>query len=141
MRKPFVAGNWKMNKTVAEARRLVGELVPALQEYSSVEKVVCPTFTCLAPVASLLEGTDIGLGAQNLFWEKSGAYTGEISPSMVAELCNYVIIGHSERRKYFGETDETVNKKVQSGIEREAGTDCLCWRRLLTNMSKVKPQK
>lgn len=116
MRTPFVAGNWKMFKTVAEARHLISELVPSLQAVESVEKVLCPPFTALLAAAALLEGTDIGLGAQNLHWEISGAYTGEISPVMVAELCRYVIIGHSERRKYFGETDETVNRRVQAAL-------------------------
>lgn len=116
MRKPFVAGNWKMNKTVAEARHLTAELVPGIQAVKSVEKVLCPPFTALLAVAALLEGTDIGLGAQNVHWEKAGAYTGEIAPAMVAELARYVIIGHSERRAYFGETDETVNKKVQAAL-------------------------
>ena len=116
MRKPFVAGNWKMFKNVAEARHLVSELVPALQAIEGVEKVLCPPFTSLLAVAALLEGTDIGLGAQNMHWEMSGAFTGEISPAMVSELCHYVIIGHSERRAYFGETDETVNRKVQAAL-------------------------
>ena len=116
MRKPFVAGNWKMYKTVAEARQLVSELVPGLQGIAGVEKVLCPPFIDLLAVAALLEGTDIGLGAQNLFWETSGAYTGEVSPKMVAELCRYVIIGHSERRSYFGETDETVNRRVKAAF-------------------------
>lgn len=116
MRKPFVAGNWKMFKTVSEARHLVSELVPGLQAVGSVDKVLCPPFTALLAVAALLEGTDISLGAQNMHWELSGAFTGEISPTMVAELCRYVIIGHSERRAYFGETDETVNKKVQAAL-------------------------
>jgi triosephosphate isomerase (TIM) len=116
MRKPFVAGNWKMYKTVAEARHLVSELVPGLQSVDGVEKVLCPPFTSLLAVAALLEGTDIGLGAQNLHWEVSGAYTGEVSPAMLAELCRYVIIGHSERRAYFGETDDTVNRKTQAAL-------------------------
>jgi triosephosphate isomerase len=117
MRTPFVAGNWKMYKTVAEARQLVSDMVPGLSSIYKVEKVLCPPFTSLLAVRALLEGTDIGLGAQNLHWKNSGAYTGEISPSMVAELCGYVIIGHSERRAYFGETDDSVNLKVKSALE------------------------
>jgi triosephosphate isomerase len=115
-RKPFVAGNWKMNKTVAEARQLVSEMVPALNEIDSVERVICPPFTALMPISSMLVGTEIGLGAQNMHWEASGAYTGEESPSMVREFCHYVILGHSERRAYFGETDEMVARKVSAAL-------------------------
>jgi triosephosphate isomerase len=116
MRKPFVAGNWKMYKTVAEARLLLSELIPGMSAIQNVEMVVCPPFSALLAVAALLEGSGIGLGAQNMHWEAAGAYTGEVSPAMVAELCQYVILGHSERRAYFGETDETVNCKVKAAL-------------------------
>src|SRR3990172_7554407 len=116
MRTPFVAGNWKMYKTIADARNLVSELVPGLKGFECVERVLCPPYTALLAVRALLEGTHIGLGAQDIYWEEAGAYTGEVSPAMVAELCQYVIIGHSERRAYFGETDETVNRKVQAAL-------------------------
>jgi triosephosphate isomerase len=112
MRTPFVAGNWKMNKTVAEARTLVAEMTTALRAIQGVEKVLCPPFISIIPLSALLQGTDIGLGAQNCHWEPKGAYTGEVAAEMVAEFCHYVIIGHSERRTYFGETNETVNKKI-----------------------------
>jgi triosephosphate isomerase len=116
MRTKIIAGNWKMNKTPAEAAELTRALLPEIQAVTGVERVLCPPFVSLASVAPLLAGTGVGLGAQNLHWERSGAFTGEISAPMLAGLCQYVIIGHSERRQYFGETDEGVNRKVKAAL-------------------------
>lgn len=117
MRTPFVAGNWKMNKTVAEARELVSAMGKELNKIGKVDIVVCPPFISILAVANLLHDTRIGVGAQNIHWEEKGAFTGEISPAMVKEFAQFVILGHSERRTYFGETNETVNKKVHAAIK------------------------
>jgi len=116
VRKPCVAGNWKMNMNAASARDLITQMLPGLQEIPGIDKVICPPFMALMSAADLLAGTDVKLGAQNVFWENSGAYTGEVSPLMVKEFCDYVIIGHSERRTYFGETNETVNRRVKAAL-------------------------
>ncbi len=117
MRKKIVAGNWKMNMTTAEAETLVTALKGELANFREVEVVVCPPYTALSTVSELVQGTHLDLGAQNMHWEKGGAYTGEISAGMLRELyCHFVIVGHSERRQYFGETDEIVNRKTKAAL-------------------------
>ena len=117
MRTPMIAGNWKMNTTVSEAVELVSKMRPGLDKIANVEKVICPPFISLAAVNELIKGSSIKLGAQNLYFEEKGAYTGEISPLMLAELCEFVIIGHSERRQYFGESGDIVNRKVMAALK------------------------
>lgn len=118
MRKPIIAGNWKMHKTVQEAKVLVTELSAELKDVGNVEIVVCPPFTALNAVLATAQGTNVAVGAQNMHWEDQGAYTGEVSPVMLREMgCKYVIIGHSERREYFAETDENVNKKTKAAFK------------------------
>lgn len=137
MRRPVIAANWKMHKTVVQAVSFARDFLNRLED-TECEVVICPPFTALAPVAEILKQGGIALGAQNMFWEDEGAYTGEVSPGMLTEIgCKYVILGHSERRQYFGETDESVNRKVLTAFrhnlvpivcvgetleEREAGT-------------------
>ena len=116
MRKPVIAGNWKMNMTPSEAKALVSELLPLVKD-AKCEVVVCPPFVDLAAVKPLLEGTNVKLGAQNVHWAEKGAFTGEVSAIMLKEIgVEYAIIGHSERRQYFGETDETVNKRAKAAL-------------------------
>jgi len=116
MRKPIIAGNWKMNMTPSECAKLIGELRP-LVESEACEVIVCPPFTDLAAAKEALEGSSIRLGAQNIHWADKGAYTGEVSAAMLKELgVEYAIIGHSERRQYFGETDEGVNLRARAAL-------------------------
>ena len=117
MRTPFVAGNWKMNKTVDAAVAFVREVGPELNAIRGIDIAVCPPFIAIPAVAQALAGTRIGVGAQNMYYEVSGAYTGEVSPAMLQGLCRYVILGHSERRAIFGQIDEGVNRKVKAALE------------------------
>ncbi|MCK5214994.1 MAG: triose-phosphate isomerase [Candidatus Omnitrophica bacterium] len=120
MRKIIIAGNWKMNKTALEAIELITALKREVNDIDKVDVVVCPTAIALADVEDLLQDSHIGLGAQNLHWEDSGAFTGEISASMIKSIgARYVIIGHSERRQFFGETNETVNKKIKAALKED----------------------
>lgn len=131
MRKKIVAGNWKMNKTPKEAAELC-QLLKSKVDTETVDVVFCVPAVDLTTVSKALEGTHIAVGAQNMFYEESGAYTGEISPAMLKELgVSYVVLGHSERRQYFAETDETVNKKVKKAIEHGI-TPIMCCGETLT---------
>lgn len=147
MRRPLIAGNWKMNKTLSAGAELVKELLPLVKDVPDVDIAICPPTVDLYLLKMILEGTNIALGAQNMHWQESGAFTGETSPKMLQELCQYIIIGHSERRQYFGETDEMVNQKVKAALnhdlipiicvgetldEKEAGqTEKVCERQVL----------
>ena len=117
-RRPLIAGNWKMYKTPDEAAETAQKLVERVTGVTEVDIMIAPTYAALVPVFKVIQNSPVALGAQNLFWENEGAYTGEISaPMLKAVGCEYGIIGHSERRQYFGETDETVNKKIQAAIQ------------------------
>ncbi len=155
MRVPLIVGNWKMNATVTEAIRLVRDMLDRLDQVEGGGKVLCPPFVSLIAISKLLKGSSVKLGAQNMHFEAKGAYTGEISALMLTGLCEFVILGHSERRQYFAETDEIVNRKVAAALgnrlkpilcvgekleENEAGkTKEIVARQLSRGLSDVKP--
>jgi len=155
MRIPLIAGNWKMNTTVAEAKKLASSLRASLDKIDGVEKVLCPPFISLTTLSKVLQGSSVKLGAQNMYFEARGAYTGEVSPLMLKGLVEFVILGHSERRSYFSETDELVNKKVRAALdfglkpilcvgekleENEAGkTEQVITRQLEGSLANVEP--
>src|SRR3989337_3932107 len=118
MRIPIIAGNWKMNKTASEARAFFSEFIKLTKDVKDVETIIAPPFTALSAAADAVKDTKIKISAQDMFWEEKGAFTGEISPIMIKDAgCSHCIIGHSERRQYFGETDEAVNKKIKTALK------------------------
>src|SRR5512146_2637682 len=118
MRKKLLAANWKMYKTPDQARQFLRDFLPLVHGHSRDEIVVCPPFLCIPAALEIARGSQVAVGAQDMFWEKEGAYTGEVSaPMLLAAGCSHVILGHSERRQYFGETDDTVNKKLERALE------------------------
>ena len=124
MRKPFIAANWKMNKTSQETEEFINTFIPLVKDISDVDMLIAPTFISIETASRLLKSSNVLLGAQNVYHEESGAYTGEISPDMLlAAGCSHVIIGHSERREYFSETDEVVNKKIK--LARSKGLEVI----------------
>ena len=135
MRKPMMAGNWKMNKTPAEAQELAKEINGAVAAYTNVDCVICPPFVSLPQLAWGLKDAAVKLGAQNVHWAESGAYTGEISIPMLKGMVSHVIIGHSERRQYFGETDEGVNKKARALLAAAITPIICCGETLAQNQA------
>lgn len=137
MRRAVIAGNWKMNKTPSEALKLVEELKPLVKD-AKCEVVIFPTFICLYKVVEACLGTNIKVGAQNMYFEESGAFTGEVSPSMLKELgVSHVLIGHSERRQYFSETDEAVNKKIKKAFDHKLIPIVCCGETLYERESSI----
>jgi len=116
MRRPLIAGNWKMNTTVDEAVVLVKDMLSELNAISNIDRVLCPPFISLQQVSEIVNDTSVAVGAQNMYFKERGAFTGEISPLMLKRLCKYVILGHSERRQFFGETDTIVNEKLKAAL-------------------------
>jgi triosephosphate isomerase len=122
MRKPFIAANWKMNKTLSETQEFLSTFIPVVKDVKDVDIVIAPPFTSLAAASEKLSNTNIILAAQDMFYEEKGAYTGEVSPHMLTDIgCRYVIIGHSERRQYFNDTDEIVNRKIKAAKKADLG--------------------
>ncbi|WP_461204602.1 triose-phosphate isomerase [Clostridium sp. DL1XJH146] len=141
MRKPIIAGNWKMNKTVKEAVQLIEELKP-LVEQAEAEVVVCPTAVCLDAVLKATEGTNIKVGAQNMHYEEKGAYTGEIAPGMLEEMgVKYIVLGHSERRTYFNEKDTDLNKKLKKAFEHNLIPILCCGETLEEREANITEEK
>ena len=153
MARRLIAGNWKMNTSKQEAEELVGRMKPALESVSGLQTVLCPPFVSLASISDMLRGSSVAVGAQNMHHESSGAFTGEIAPTMLVDLCRFVILGHSERRYIFGETDDAVSKKVEAAIgvglvpimcvgerleEREGGTaEAVVERQTVQGLSRI----
>ncbi len=135
MRTLFIAGNWKMNKTADEAVAFLSEIKDDLNAIEGIDIAVCPPALAIPAVAELLKGTKIGVGAQNMHFEESGAYTGELAASMIKPFCQYVILGHSERRQYFGETDEGVNKKIKTALAHGLTPIVCCGESLAQNQA------